>query len=106
MQYTLTPPRRNPPLALSQPQYGNIVSASLYHESTHMAGIHLADVDLDDGSPAYGWSRIMQLDTTVERLMNADSYTFLGLLARYETLGWYLDPCRGRGSGGFVTRRW
>ena len=31
---------------------------------------------------------------------------FLGLLARYETLGWYLDPFRGRGSLGVVTRNW
>ena len=63
MQYTLTRPRRDPPLALSGEPYGKILSAILYHESTHMAGLELDDVEFADGSQAYGWSKILELDT-------------------------------------------
>ena len=62
----------------------------MYHESTHWTGIQLEDVVLRDGTLAYGWSKIKQLGT-FNRLMNADSYMFLGLLARYESLGYYLQ---------------
>lgn len=63
----------------------------MYHETTHIAGLDLHDVELPDGTVAYGWTRSTALNTR-SRLINADNYMFLGLLARYETLGVYLDP--------------
>ena len=58
---------------------------------------------IDDGTEAYGWSKIMQLDT-LDRLKNADTYMFLGLLARYESLGYWLDPFRNRGELGVLVK--
>lgn len=75
----------------------------LYHESTHWTDLELEDEILGDGSTAYGWSNIMRL-STFERLSNADTYAHLGLLARYESLGWWLDPHQGRASFGVMVQ--
>lgn len=80
-----------------------IVSAGLYHESTHWEDLKLDDEILPDGSTAYGWAKIMQL-STFERLTNADTYMYLGLLARYESLGWWLDPHQGRADFGAMVQ--
>ena len=91
------------PLALYTPSYDKIVSAMLYHESTHWAGVELDDVILRDGSVAYGWNQIQRLGT-FRRLKNADTYMFLGLLARYESLRYYIDPDPRRSGMGVMVR--
>ena len=80
------------------------MSATMYHESTHWAGIRLEDSIGDDGSPAYGWSKTQRLSDVQDRLVNADSYMFLGLLARNESLGYWLDPHEGRAGLGVIKR--
>lgn len=103
---TIQRPRRQPPLALYRAPYQKIVSAGLYHETTHIAGLFLDDVEFDRGrgtEVAYGWSNIRELNT-LQRLTNADSYLFLGLLARYESLGLLLDTFEARAELGVLMR--
>ena len=100
---TINLPGGEGPLALQYATYDKIVSAALYHETTHIAGLDLRDVPLPDGTIAYGWTRSMALNTRC-RLVIADNYMFLGILARFETLGVYLDPIdeANANSGGLV----
>ncbi|KAM0805178.1 hypothetical protein BDR22DRAFT_885245 [Usnea florida] len=97
-------PRGGRPLALYRTFYDRIMSAVMYHESTHWAGVELEDTILEDGSEAYGWQNIQRIDDPKDRLVNADSYMFLGLLARYESLGYWLDPHEGRSGLGVIVR--
>ena len=65
--------------------------------------MQLEDVKLPDGTEAYGWTKIMTLDTK-SRLINAENYMFLGLLARFETLGVYLDPNGANANAGGLVK--
>ena len=104
MPFTLSP-HEGRPLALYREFYDKIMSATTYHESTYWAGTRLEDSIGEDGSPAYGWSKLSVLVTLkIDRLQNADSYMFLGLLARYESLGYWLDPHEGRAGLGVIKR--
>ena len=97
-------PHGGRPLPLSRVNYDRILSATMYHESTHWTGVKLQDVVLSDGSLAYGWQKIQQIRRTRDKLTNAESYMFLGLLAVYEDLGFWLDPHEGRAGIGVVVR--
>lgn len=100
---TITVPDVESPQRLTYQPYEDILSAALYHETTHMAGLGLNDVKTPDGETAYGWTKIMQLGTK-QRLMNADNYLFLGLLARYEKLGVCLHPDAAEAKAGTLVR--
>lgn len=100
---TITLPGGESPLALHYEPYDKILSAALYHETTHIAGMDLGDFLLPDGTIAYGWTKIMELNTR-SRLINAENYVFLGLLARYETLGVYLDPNEANANAGGLVK--
>ena len=80
------------------------MSAVMYHESTHWTGVELDDTLLEDNSEAYGWQKIQDIDNPKGRLLNADSYMFLGLLARYESLGYWLDPDKRRNGLGVIVK--
>ncbi|KAF2761986.1 hypothetical protein EJ05DRAFT_192258 [Pseudovirgaria hyperparasitica] len=92
---TLVGSRDSPPTAMAPTA---LMSFMLLHELTHLVDFDREDVPEPD---PYGWQHIIHMSLE-SRLLNADNYAFLGLLALLGDYRVKLDGDQRRAKGGYL----